>query len=159
MDLYNSNIKKVLILKRAFILNYFIFYFIFYLLFFIYIILFYIKDSLYFRKQNFLIFPETEILKDFLYFRRELPGSKNEKKTKKQKTLLKCFLYFKVRELSSLKLKNFISQKELPKYENQTRSYSLELLTYCYIHYSLAIFFFSYRGFNSAPHHKYLTEF
>ena len=81
MELSNSNIKKVLILKRTFILNCFIlFYFIFYFLFFIYIILFYIKNSLYFREQNFLIFPETEILKDFLYFWRELPGSKNEKK-------------------------------------------------------------------------------
>ena len=43
-------------------------------------------------------------------------------------------------ELSSCGLKRlFISREELRNPENQTRSYSLELLTYCCIHCSLAI--------------------
>ena len=61
-------------------------------------------------------------------------------------------------ELSSHKIRKFlIFQDELPKPENQTRGYSLELLTYYCIHYFLAIFF-SYRALNNALHHRYLTE-
>ena len=44
-----------------------------------------ISDSLCFRKQNFLQSQKTEILKNFLYFRRELPNSKNEKKNLSEK--------------------------------------------------------------------------
>ena len=47
------------------------------------------KKSLYFKKLNFLIFQETETLKNFLYFTGELPVSRNEKNS-----LLKCFSYF-----------------------------------------------------------------
>ena len=53
------------------------------------------KNSSHFRKRKFLIFRETETLKNFSYFRRELPGSKNEKNP-----TLKMFLIFQEMALS-----------------------------------------------------------
>ena len=64
------------------------------------------KNSLYFRKLNFFIFRETEALKIFLYFRRELSCSKNEKTHS-----YSVFIFWEV-ELSRPKLKKHLLFQE-----------------------------------------------
>ena len=72
-----------------------------------------------------------------MYFSRNFQAQKMKKKA-----LLKCFLYFGEKwNFLAPGLKNLYFRRELPKAENQIRSYSLELLTYYCIHYSLAILF------------------
>ena len=87
------------------------------------------KNSSYFRKRNFLLFQETS--------GRNFPSSKNEKSP-----LWKNVLYFGKWNflVTTLKISLYFI-RELAKPENQIKSYSLELLTYYCIHYSLAILF------------------
>ena len=83
------------------------------------------KLFLYFIKQKplqkkFLIFQETETLKNFLCIRREVLSSKNKKKLKKKKTGQMSYISRNRPKLSSPNLKKLnIFQKELPKHENQ----------------------------------------
>ena len=68
---------------------------------------------------------------------------------RKQKPWESFLLYFRklhiLREVTfraekiNIYLYIYISKRELAKPENKTKIYSLELLTYCYIHYSVAI--------------------
>ena len=70
-----------------------------------------IKKFLIFSQQkSFLIFQETETLKNLLYFRNNFPSPKNEKNP----------LIFREMELPSSKVKKF--QEELPKSQKQTKN-------------------------------------
>ena len=63
-------------------------------------------NSLYLRKQIFLIFQETEILENLFYFRKQLS------------VLLKCFLYLRKWNVLVPNLRNFLYfRKELTKSE------------------------------------------
>ena len=64
-------------------------------------------------------------------------------------------IFYKLNFLAPGLKKLLLLQEELSKLENQTRNYSLELLTYHCIHYFVAVRLF----INNVVHHRYLTEF
>ena len=66
-----------------------------------------IKILIFSHKKAFLIFEETENQKNFLYFSRELPRSKNKNKP----ALKKCIISWEM-ELSSSKLKKHLVCQE-----------------------------------------------
>ena len=70
------------------------------------------------QKKAFLMFWVTKTRKNFLYFKRELSNSKNEKIPP-----LKCFLYFQKWNFPVVSLKNLLYfRKELIETENQTKN-------------------------------------
>ena len=87
------------------------------------------KFFIFSQKKAFLIFQETSYISgnNFLL---------SDKKKKKKKTREKCIIFQQKMELFSPNLKKLIIFKEeFSKSENQTKSYSLELLPYYCIHY------------------------
>ena len=79
------------------------------------------------------MFQETDTLK------KHISQEVTFRARKKKNSLLKHFLYFGKWNFLAPGLKHFsYFWGELAKPENQTRSYSLELPTYYYTHYSLA---------------------
>ena len=73
------------------------------------------------QKKAFHIFQEKELSyilenETFLYFRREIPGLKNEKK---KKTLSNCFLYFGKWDFLALGLKNVYFRRNFQSPKNQ----------------------------------------
>ena len=87
------------------------------------------KFFIFSQKKAFLLFQETSYISgnNFLL---------SDKKKKKKKTREKCIIFQQKMELFSPNLKKLIIFKEeFSKSENQTKSYSLELLPYYCIHY------------------------
>ena len=87
------------------------------------------KFFIFSQKKAFLIFQETSYISgsNFLL---------SDKKKKKKKTREKCLIFQQKMELFSPNLKKLIIFKEeFSKSENQTKSYSLELLPYYCIHH------------------------
>ena len=85
------------------------------------------KFFIFSQKKAFLIFQETSYISGNNF----LLSDKKKKKTRE-----KCIIFQQKMELFSPNLKKLIIFKEeFSKSENQTKSYSLELLPYYCIHY------------------------
>ena len=86
------------------------------------------KFFIFSQKKAFLIFQETSYISGNNFLLSD--------KKKKKKTREKCIIFQQKMELFSPNLKKLIIFKEeFSKSENQTKSYSLELLPYYCIHY------------------------
>ena len=121
--------------------------------------LFYISESKNRGKIPYILGNGT-----FLYLRKRITfyisGSKFPSSKNRKKNTLKKFLIIREIGLSSPKLKKLLIFQERTckgRKSNKKLFFRTTNLLIC-IHESLVIFF-SYKAFNSAPHHIYLTEF